>query len=156
MGLDMYLHKKTYVQNWPHTKPEERVEINISGNTRGIDPNQIKYVIEEVGYWRKANAIHGWIVENCADGVDECQPIYMTKQKLEELHQLACFVLGSKDDPDAEQTALEHLPPTGGFFFGSTEIGDWYWEDISHTINVLSHTLQSNFMESEIIYQASW
>jgi hypothetical protein len=156
MGLDMYLNKRTYVQNWPHTKPEDRIEMTLSGNTKGINPDQIKYIIEEVGYWRKANAIHSWIVNNCADGVDDCQPIYMPKQKLEELHQLACFVLGSKDDPNAEQIALENLPPANGFFFGSTEIGDWYWEDIKHTINVLSHTLQSDFMESEIIYQASW
>lgn len=156
MGLDMYLHKKTYVQNWPHTKPEDRIEINISGNTKGINPDQIKYIVEEVGYWRKANAIHSWIVNNCADGLDECQQIYMPKQKLEELHQLACFVLGSKDDLNAEQIALENLPPANGFFFGPTEIGDWYWDDIHHTINVLSYALQSDFSKSQIIYQSSW
>lgn len=156
MGLDMYLHRQTYVQNWPHIKPEDRIEINISGNTKGVNPDQIKYIVEEVGYWRKANAIHSWIVNNCADGLDECQQICMPKQKVEELHQLACFVLGSKDDPNAEQIALENLPPANGFFFGPTEIGDWYWDDIQHTINVLSYALQSDFSKSQIIYQASW
>jgi len=156
MGLDMYLHRKTYVKNWPTTKPEDRMEMILYGNTKGIDPDKITYIIEEVGYWRKANAIHGWIVNNCADGVDDCQPICMPKQKLEELHKLACFVLGSKDHPDAEETALEHLPPADGFFFGSTEIGEWYWQDIKDTVNILSEVLKSDFNRCEITYQASW
>lgn len=156
MGLDMYLSRKTYVQNWPHKKPEEHIEIKLSGNTKGIDPSKISYVIENIGYWRKANQIHSWIVNNCADGEDSCQEIYMPKEKLQELHKLACFVLGGKDHLNAEQIALKYLPPASGFFFGSTEVGDWYWEDIKHTINVLSEALQSDFDESSIYYQASW
>ena len=35
-----------------------------------------------VGYWRKANAIHGWIVRNLAEGVDECQRINMSREDL--------------------------------------------------------------------------
>ena len=27
---------------------------------------------EEVGYWRKANAIHGWFVRNVQNGKDDC------------------------------------------------------------------------------------
>ena len=156
MGLDMYLNKRTYVQNWPSDKPEDRIEMTLSGNTKGINPDKIKYIIEEVGYWRKADAIHGWIVNNCADGVDDCQPIPMTKKKLAELHKLACLVLGSKDDPNAEQIALKNLPPTQGFFFGSTEIGDWYWEDIKDTVNILANVLKCDFSKSEIEYQANW
>lgn len=156
MGLDMYLRKKTYVVNWGNSKPEDRIEIKLSGNTRGIDPSKITYIAEEVGYWRKANAIHSWIVNNCADGEDICQEIYMPQIKLRELHKLCCHVLGSKNDPNAEQIALEHLPPASGFFFGSTEVGEWYWEDIKHTINVISEALKADFNHSSIVYQASW
>lgn len=40
MGLDMYLHKKTYVKNWDHIKPENRHVITV---TKGGKPvNGIK------------------------------------------------------------------------------------------------------------------
>ena len=60
MGLDMYLHKKTYVKNWDHMKPEELHEITVKkgGKVRkDIKPDRINEVVEEVAYWRKANAI---------------------------------------------------------------------------------------------------
>lgn len=160
MGLDMHLQRTTYVQNWPKTKPEDRIEMILYGNTRGIDPEKITYIMEEVGYWRKANAIHAWIVNNCADEADDRHHnpvhLYMPKEKLEELHKLACFVLGSKNDPNAEQIALKHLPPADGFYFGSKEIGEWYWQYIKDTVNILAEVLKSDFSRSEITYLANW
>jgi hypothetical protein len=76
MGLDMYLTRKVYVKNWSFRKPEELHEITVKrgGQPRtDINPEKISYVIEDVAYWRKANAIHKWFVDNCQDGVDECQ-----------------------------------------------------------------------------------
>ena len=157
MGLDMYLSRKTYVQNWEHTKPEDRISIELSGNTKGIDPDKISYIIESVGYWRKANAIHGWIVDQCAGGEDRCQEIYMPKSKLEELYQLCCSILGEESEEALVNAALEKLPPTEGFFFGTNKIGEWYKEDLRDTIITLREVLaETNFTESEIIYQASW
>jgi hypothetical protein len=158
MGLDMYLYKQTYVQNWDHMKPEERIEIILSKNTKGINPDKISYIIEKVGYWRKANAIHGWIVEQCADGVDDCQEIHVSKQKLDELLQLCCSILGEESEEERTKAALEKLPPTSGFFFGSAKAGDeWYVEDLKNTIRILEEVLaETDFVESKIIYQASW
>ena len=158
MGLDMYLYKKTHVQNWDHMNPEERIKINLSGNTKGINSDKICYITEQVGYWRKANAIHGWIVQQCAGGVDECQEIHMPKQKLDKLLQLCCSILGEESEEERTKAALEQLPPTSGFFFGSNEAGDeWYVEDLKTTIRILGEALaETDFAESEIIYQASW
>lgn len=158
MGLDMYLYKKTYVQNWDHMDPEERTEIILSKNTKGINPDKISYIIEKVGYWRKANAIHGWIVEQCADGVDDCQEIHVPKQKLDELLQLCCSILGEESEEERTKAALEKLPPTSGFFFGSTRAGDEsYVDDLNSTIEILEDVLaETDFVESKIIYQASW
>jgi len=157
MGLDMYLSRKTYVRNWKHTKPEDRISIKLDGNSRGINPDKVSYIIESVGYWRKANAIHGWIVDQCASGEDRCQEIYMPKSKIEELHQLCCSVLGEESEEALVNAALEELPPAEGFFFGSNEIGDWYKQDLKDTINILGEVLaETNFDESSIIYEASW
>ena len=50
---------------------------------------------EEV-YWRKANAIHGWFVRNCQDGVDECEPADVTREQLEQLVADCRTVLANK------------------------------------------------------------
>ena len=62
--------------------------------------------IREVGYWRKANAIHGWFVRECADGVDECQEIVVPKMKLMELQALCltALVKRSQDPTPLEET----------------------------------------------------
>ena len=46
-------------------------------------------VFEQVGYWRKANAIHRWFVQNVQDGVDDCGTYIVTREQLEQL-KAAC------------------------------------------------------------------
>lgn len=155
MGLDMYLERRTYVKNWDHTPEDRKIKITLDGDTKGIDTEKISNIIEEAGYWRKANAIHGWIVDNLADGKDECQEIYCSKEKLRELYNLCQKLLESKDEDEAEKL----LPPKKGFFFGSYEINEWYWQDLEETVKILEPVLED--MEdsgtySEYYYQASW
>ena len=40
---------------------------------------------EELMYWRKANAIHKFFVDNAAHGVDDCQPVQVTLDVLKDL-----------------------------------------------------------------------
>jgi hypothetical protein len=51
----------------------------------------------EVGYWRKANAIHGWFVRELAGGVDECQPIHVSRENLITLRQLCLEALRDRN-----------------------------------------------------------
>ena len=51
----------------------------------GIDLDSLWYSSDitlsyNIAYWRKANAIHGWFVAECADGVDESQQIPVFRQ----------------------------------------------------------------------------
>ena len=76
MGLDMYLYKTTYYFDSSDAKrplPE------------GIQPERLREIKEQVGYWRKANAIHGWFVKHCQGGVDECQETEIERGQLKEL-----------------------------------------------------------------------
>ena len=47
MGLDMYLNKRTYVQQWEHQKPEHKYEVVVTkgGEPTNIKPNKVKYII---------------------------------------------------------------------------------------------------------------
>lgn len=48
---------------------------------------------KEIGYWRKANAIHRWFVENVQNGEDDCRDYFVTKEQLTELLNLVNQVL---------------------------------------------------------------
>lgn len=128
MGLDMYLTR-----------------------TKKVPTNKEP---EGVGYWRKSNHIHKWFVDNCQDGVDECQETQVSKEKLEELLVTCMDVLNNKDNT---YLVKKELPTQPGFFFGGTEYDEGYYFDIEDTIKILQKVLaETDFEESVIIYQSSW
>jgi len=150
MGLDMYLDKRTYVKQWDHIDETKqyKVEVTRGGEPTNIDPKKVKYIIEEAGYWRKANAIHKWFVDNCQDGVDDCRDAYVGFNDLQALLDLCRIVIIDKSK--AEQL----LPSTSGFFFGNTEYDEWYYNDIQNTIEILEKALESK--EGDFYYSSSW
>jgi hypothetical protein len=160
MGLDMYLYKKTYVQNWEHNPPEQhhQIEIKRGGVLRtDIKPNRICYITEQVAYWRKFNALHGWFINNCGGGVDECQDISVDEEKLKELLETLKEVSSNFTKAD------ELLPPTQGFFFGSDEVDEYYKEEVNSTIKIIEDLLEENEQSKEyglysgdFEYRASW
>jgi hypothetical protein len=171
MGLDMYLSKKTYVQNWNHT-PEERktkLTVKLGGKKHpAIDTKKVTYIQEEVAYWRKANHIHQWFVDNCQDGNDDCRESWVDREQLVELVELCkeirdnCPLVKGKVQngytfgEDGEKIfnmvdgelmtntefAEERLPTQEGFFFGGTGYDQWYMQDILDTIKVLEAELK--------------
>lgn len=117
----------------------------------GLDMYLYEKQVHQVAYWRKANAIHGWII-NRTNAIDNCTPIYLTKQDLYHLREVCMDVIKN----NTKEYAMEHLPPTQGFFFGSGEVDDWYWEDVKETIDKLNDVLEQSVDDAEFEYQASW
>jgi hypothetical protein len=109
----------------------------------------------EIGYWRKANQIHAWFVENIQDGEDECKKHYVSVEKLQELLDEVNEVL---DADNSEEKALELLPPTSGFFFGSAVIDEYYFNDLKRTKDMLEGILSNEELigDWDIYYQSSW
>ena len=150
MGLDMTLHKRTYVKNWDHQKKKEQHTITVKGpNAKAINIKNIAYIIEDVGTWRKANQIHRWFVENVQDGVDDCKDYYVSREQLEELLDVVNQVLR------APNKAKELLPTQEGFFFGETEYGQDYYQDLTHTKGILEEVLKEP-PNSDYSYSSSW
>ena len=148
MGLDMYLEKRTYVR--PLGKPEEQynVEVTKGGESVKIDPKRVTYIIEEIGYWRKANQIHSWFVENVQNGVDNCSEYCVSKGQLEDLLEICKKILNDNSLAD------ELLPTASGFFFGGTEYDEWYYKDIENTIGILEEALSDT--HADYYYSSSW
>lgn len=115
----------------------------------------------KVGYWRKANHIHAWFVDNCQDGIDECQTTEVDKEKLEELLSICRIIINPGGGPVPlvvkETIAQEKLPTREGFFFGCTEYDEYYYEDVKETMNILEKVLaETDFENESIYYSASW
>lgn len=121
MGLDMYLHTNSRaITRAVHEKEPYGEYITDFYRTEGI-----------CLYWRKANAIHRWFVEHVQDGNDDCDTYEVTVEQLQELRDLCQKVT------DDHALAPSLLPTTGGFFFGSTDYDDWYFDDVSWTAKQL-------------------
>jgi hypothetical protein len=148
MGLDMYLSARRSLSVWQPDEKQLKAAIDAALNT---ELGTVSHVTIDVGYWRKANAIHNWFVKTVQDGVDECQEYTVSLEQLTELLAIVNMVI---DDPTL---AGEILPPREGFFFGSTTVDDWYNEYLVHTKEILEKILDNPDSKNwEFFYQSSW
>lgn len=177
MGLDMYLRRKTYIGN-NYKEPEKQVKIDVPGITQ----EKVTYVEEEAGYWRKANHIHQWFVDNVQDGEDNCGDYYVSKEQLQELLNTVNKVLDASElvdgtinagyslKPDGEKiyhtqegkiikdptVAKELLPTQEGFFFGGTDYDEYYYENLLETKEMLEEIIAREPDEGDYYYHSSW
>ena len=195
MGLDMYAYKRTYVGNyWEEpanqlklVKPDKSTTRTMKSAIQLIDEAKISSVTEQIAYWRKANAIHSWFVNNVQEGVDDCKEHSFGTDELQQLVDLCNKVLevaktdtgmvsngqtfkdGKWENIMVEGTIVtnpeevaELLPPTEGFFFGSTDIDGYFLEDIKLTVKQLEPYLEKNdegeyvYRFADFFYQSSW
>ena len=147
MGLDMYLKASKYLS--PYNERDAKVAYELS---KMIPAGVMKFTGVEVEamYWRKANAIHGWFVNNVQDGVDECQESHVPREALAALKEACDKVL---EDPSKAQ---ELLPPTAGFFFGSDQVDEYFLEYVKDTSERLAILLGPEYSGWDFYYRSSW
>ena len=173
MGLDMYLNRRIFV--WS----DQRGSLKITGLKSKVRPDTVKFIIEEAGCWRKANAIHNWFVQNVQDGNDNCKEYYVSKESMQKLLDTVNRVLDASElvegeinngyrikdgmrEPIVEKgkyikdstVARELLPTTEGFFFGSTDYDEYYYQDLIDTKRILEEALKEE--EGDYEYHSSW
>ena len=119
------------------------------GIIMGLDMYLYAKETHQVASWRKANAIHGWII-NYTNSIDNCTPITLEMRDLMELHNVCKEVLLNPEK------AEDLLPPTSGFFFGGTQIDEWYWDSIKETVDTISTIIDQSVEDATFEYQASW
>lgn len=157
MGLDMYLSAEIYVGGWDHNSrtPEGRAEIALYTdiitklNIPRCESSPSLEVTVNVAYWRKANAIHAWFVDKVQGGKDECQKANVSREELQALVDECKAALKDKK--------ADNLPPRSGFFFGSTDVDEYYWSDLADTVKQLEAALaEPGLKKAEFYYQSSW
>lgn len=148
MGLDMYLTGKRYI--WSHSEHDEGLRDALDKLPNlGHKGKRIKGIEVEAMYWRKANAIHKWFVTHVQEGNDDCGEYYVEREQLIDLRE-AC--IKAMYDPDQ---ADKYLPTQAGFFFGSTDIDEWYFHGLDDTVKGLNECLDMDDSWS-FYYCSSW
>ena len=180
MGLDMYVtirHKDTQskldaYEAWENKYSYEEYELLSDEQREEHCNSEPEYDDDMYGkelmYWRKANQIHNWFVQNCQNGVDDCGRYAITVADLMKLKELCEKILtmteikqelrptypnGWFSEPvyvmqdvrlltdEGIKFASEHLPSRSGFFFGSTDYDDWYVREVDNTVDLIDDAI---------------
>jgi len=176
MGLDMYLKAKLFTSKYTNKEINAKLwKFAPFKPIENIDTAEISF---EAAYWRKANAIHKWFVDNCQDGNDNGESYWVSREQIRKLIE-SCkrtikvvksfpmtktsIVAGWKDGKeyheeievyDVDEEKIE-LKTQSGFFFGSLQYDKWYIKDLERTIKMLEECLKIP-EEWDFEYYASW
>lgn len=161
MGLDQYLTIREYVSETDYTNYDYKSNtpppknpafdkiISLSQYSNLVDKAQGHIELSiPIGQWRKANQIHNWFVTNVQNDIDECQTVWVSREKMTELLDLCKMVLVNR------HLAPELLPTRSGSFFGSYDYDEYYFGDIDHTITILDNALKTD--SDSFYYSSSW
>lgn len=156
----MYLHARKYVDkvDWDKTHSLSDGYATYDKFNELMELTKMSDVATDIygasvevtcAYWRKANQIHKWFVDNIQSGKDDCGYYYVSLEKLKDLREVCRLALFNKD-PNL-------LPPQEGFFFGGTDIDEWYWKDLKNTIKQVDRLLAlPEVSKLSFSYSSSW
>ena len=151
MGLDMYLKANMFLSQFDDEENKISEKVKEFLHTM---PGRINEIKSEAIYWRKANAIHKWFVDNVQDGNDDCGNYYVSQDNLRELKDICERVLADNS------LAEELLPSQSGFFFGGTDYDEWYFKDLKFTAEEIGKLLKihenENYSAWSYEYHSSW
>lgn len=147
MGLDMYLIGEI----WLFRKKYEELRKKVKQLFPQLE-GEASLIEFELVYWRKANAIHRWFVENVQGGKDDCGKYPVTREDLKKLLKVIEEVLENRDK------AEELLPTQEGFFFGSTKYDRRYFKELKWTAEKLRKLINNEWLweNVHVFYESSW
>lgn len=159
MGLDIYFHKRNadkynkVVEEanqksddfWIEWLKKRLATPNPDSLRKYIDMAKASYISDmaniEVAYFRKVNFLMSFF-----NYEGNCEDKRISKEEVEALLD-AC---------EREVKGEEVLEPTAGFFFGSTDRDEFFYEQISDVIEKFTNILNETDWESEEVYMYCW
>jgi hypothetical protein len=144
MGLDMYLNKKRYLSKF--SEEDKKIKDAIVA----VVGHDVTEITSDGMYWRKANHIHNWFVNNIQDGKDDCGTYYVSRECLEELADLCEEVMNNPE------LGAEKLPTVTGFFFGDASYDDYYLDECKRTASCIRQLLKDTSDQYTFEYHSSW
>ena len=158
MGLDITFYKaKRLKDNETKERLEEIRKELATEYLKSIDERNSKLINEledekekinpwnEVAYFRKVNFLIPFF------GYEEnCSNIEIDKYQVEDLIEACKEVLANHDK------ASFLLPTQEGFFFGSTDYDDWYFDDVQNVKEKFEEVLADFDMDEDILIMHCW
>lgn len=156
MGLDSYIF---------------RTEKDCHFFEDGFNENDDFYEnVNEIWYGRKANAIHGWFVDNVQGGEDDCRIALISEEKFKELGIILDKIADLWHSPNLKKSSEEDtmekikdkcakiLPTRSGFFFGDYGYDYYfYMYPILELRTEIKHLLANGDTKKyKYYYHASW
>ena len=157
-----YARKTTYKSFSKWDKPDRADETNYPEDLKTfsayIYDRNFKSVQTEtryqIGYFRKFNALHSYIVKTFANGIDNCQDIILYKKDVEQIKKVLDEVLNVHQQAEK---AKEILPTQSGYFFGGTDYDEFYFDEVKVAANLMQSFLDNfDFENYQLVYRASW
>ena len=106
------------------------------------DDSKLAYCVNEIidsyarhsdMYYHKVNFLYAYFGEKLED-----EMCLVTREEVEDIIDRANKVLLAHD----EELSAELLPTQGGFFFGSTDYGEWYYKDVEDVLTQFTKFLE--------------
>ena len=113
MGLDMYLRGDKFITTFDDTKRDKDGNV-LKVKRPVVDGFDVETYVLDLGTWRKFAPLHVYIVNEFANGVDECQRIDLSA---DELRKIAKALRNNK---------LPKNDDCHGCFFGDDE----WWDEL--------------------------
>lgn len=149
MGLDQYI----YISKEELEEDYYEVLGEATENEYGDVFYDEESVLTEIAYFRKSNWLHGYFDRLCEErtghGIEDCEYFVFSKHDLHTLLEIARDVIAT----DSIAYAEDWLPPQSGFFFGSTAIDDYYFEDLQDFVDTMEKWEDS---DEQFVYYAWW
>lgn len=163
MGLDMYLNMK--VSHYPK-KGDTTINLaNLDSSWDNLDFNEFGAsnrvdISMGVGYWRKANHIHNWFVNNVQEGADNCGDYNVTMDNFNSLYDTCMnilnklngkiFSINNEYREDCELYVKEHgIELEETVTFDVTKLKEFYGDN---NLQMYYRTLNSDDVEIEELY----
>lgn len=102
-------------------------------------------------YYRKINWLRQWMINNTdLQPADNCKEVEIPLTKVQELYDECQNVLTHKTEANTK------LPTMPGFFFGSTEYDEDYYEDVKYVKKTIAQLLLDYDSKEPITYSDWW
>lgn len=153
----MYLEKRVRLYKIQDKEWKKDIRLFSDDQPKVYKKLESPWLSFEVGYWRKANQIHHWFVENVQDGEDDCKEYRVTYDQLRQLHDLCEQILKEPNEKKRLKLAKDLLPTQEGFFFGTTDYDEYYFEELKDTVEILENLFkEEDAEEADYVYSSSW
>lgn len=139
MGLDMYMYRRR--------KNEDKDE--------------------EIAYWRKFNALHGYILdlvdaapdsntEELDLSLDDLNTIYETLLRVNYLLETSAEPVDGIYPTETAEAISEFFPPADGMLWGDKTIDEYFKEDVEYSIKKFKEVILPLARQGEEIYYWCW